>query len=101
MRINVVGRQFEVTDAIRSHAEGKVSKLTRYEDLVQQIDVRVWKESDSREDYAAEVVVDVRAHGDFVSKAEGHDLYNTIDDAVIKADRQLHDHREKLKEQNR
>jgi len=101
MRINVVGRQLEVTDAIRAHAEERVSKLTRYKDLVQQIDVRVWKESDTREDYAAEIVVDVRAHGDFVAKSEGHDLYNTIDDAVTKADRQLHDHREKLKELNR
>ncbi|MCA9303209.1 MAG: ribosome-associated translation inhibitor RaiA [Phycisphaerales bacterium] len=101
MRINVVGRQFEVTDAIRAHAEEKAHKLTRYDDLVQQIDIRVWKESDTREDYAAEIVVDVRSHGDFVSKAEGHDLYNTIDDAVTKADRQLHDHREKLKELNR
>lgn len=101
MRINVVGRQFEVTDAIRAHAEDKASKLTRYDDLVQQIDIRVWKESETREDYAAEIVVDVRSHGDFVSKAEGHDLYNTIDDAVNKADRQLHDHREKLKELNR
>jgi len=101
MRINVVGLQFEVTDAIRAHAEEKASKLTRYNDLVQQIDIRVWKENDAREDYAAEIVVDVRSHGDFVSKAEGHDLYNTIDDAINKADRQLHDHREKLKELNR
>ncbi|MBL4591654.1 MAG: ribosome-associated translation inhibitor RaiA [Phycisphaerales bacterium] len=97
MRINVIGRQFEVTDAIRQHAEGKLSKITRYEDLVQQIDVRVWKENESREDFGAEIVVDVRSHEDFVSKASGHDLYAVIDDAINKAERQLYDHREKLK----
>ncbi len=101
MRINVVGRKFEVTDAIRAHAEGKVSKLTRYEDLVQQIDVRVWKENDAREIFSSEIVVDVRSHEDFVAKAEGPDLYAVIDDAVLKADRQLYDHREKLKGLNR
>jgi putative sigma-54 modulation protein len=101
MRINVVGRQFEVTDAIREHAEEKASKLTRYEDLVQQIDIRVWKENDAREIFSSEIVVDVRAHEDFVAKSDGHDLYTVIDEAVVKADRQLHDHRERLKGINR
>ncbi len=101
MRINVIGKQFEVTDAIREHAEEKLGKITRYDDLVQQIDLRVWRENESREDYGTEVVVDVRSHSDFVSKANGHDLYSVIDDAINKAERQLHDHREKLKELNR
>ena len=101
MRINVVGRQFEITDAIRAHAEKKAEKLTRFEDLVQQIDFRMWQENSSKEEFSVELVVDVRAHADFVATSEGHDLYNTIDDVVGKGVRQLNDHREKLKLGNR
>ena len=97
MRTNVVGRQFEITEPIRLHAEKKAQKLDTYKSIVQQIDFRIWKESPSKEEYAVELTVDVERHEDFIAKAEGHDVYDVIDDAVTKADRQLHDHREKLK----
>ena len=97
MRTNVVGRQFEITDPIRQHAETKSEKLATYSDFVQQIDFRIWKENDSVEDYTVELTVDVERHDDFIAKANGPDLYSVIDEAIAKADRQLHDHREKLK----
>jgi len=97
MRINIIGRQFEITEPIRLHAEKKAEKLSTYKGFVQQMDFRVWKESPSKEEYAVELTVDVERHEDFIAKAEGHDVYDVIDDAVTKADRQLHDHREKLK----
>ncbi len=97
MRINIIGRQFEITDPIRLHAEKKAEKLDTYKGFVQQMDFRVWKESPSKEQYAVELTVDVERHEDFIAKAEGPDVYSVIDEAVTKADRQLHDHREKLK----
>lgn len=97
MRINVVGRQFEITDPIRIHAETKAAKLETYSAILQQIDILIWKENDSIEDYTVEISVDVERHEEFVAKANGPDLYSTIDDVVAKVDRQLHDHREKLK----
>ncbi len=97
MRINVVGRQFEITDPIRLHAEKKAEKLSSYSGFVQQIDFLVWKESPSKEQYAVELVVDVERRDDFIAKSEGSDVYDVIDEVVAKADRQLHDHREKLK----
>ena len=39
MRIDVVGRHIQVTDAIREYAESKTSRLPRYFDGVQQINV--------------------------------------------------------------
>ncbi len=97
MRTNVVGRKFEITDPIRQHAETKATKLETYKDFLQQIDFIIWKENDSIEDYTVEITVAVERHEEFVAKTNGPDLYNTIDDAVAKVDRQLHDHREKLK----
>jgi len=87
----------EVTDAIRQHAEKKAKKLDKFEDLIQQIDIKFWKENTSQELYTVEIVVDVINHTDFIAKADGHDLYLVIDDAIGKVIRQLNDHREKLK----
>lgn len=101
MRLNVVGLHLEVTEPIREHAEKKAKKLDKFADLVQQIDIKFWKENSAHENYTVEVVVDVEHHPDFVAKAEGHDLYIVIEDAIAKAHRQLHDHREKLKLEHR
>jgi len=98
MRTNIVGlHNIEVTDPIRNHAESKVKKLDKYRDLVQQIDIKFWKENTAKESFTVELVVDVINHGDFIAKADGHDLYLVIDDAIGKVGRQLNDHREKLK----
>ena len=97
MRTNVVARHMEVTDPIREHAENKAKKLDKFDDLIQQIDIKFWKENSAQENFSVEIVVDVINHADFIAKAEGHDLYLAIDDAIAKATRQLNDHREKLK----
>ncbi len=98
MRINVVGLHgIEVTDAIRNHAESKTKKLDKFNDFIQQIDIKFWKENTAKESYSVEIAVDVINHPDFLAKADGHDLYLVIDDAIAKAVRQLNDHREKLK----
>ena len=102
MRTNVVGlHHIEVTDAIRSHAESKVQKLDKFTDIVQQIDIKFWKENTSKESFSVEIAVDIINHQDFIAKAEGHDLYLVIDVAIGKVGRQLNDHREKLKVERR
>jgi ribosomal subunit interface protein len=102
MRTNVIGlHSIEVTDAIRNHAESKVKKLDKYTDLVQQIDIKFWKENSAKESFSVEIAVDVTNHTDFLAKAEGHDLYLVIDEAVSKVGRQLNDHREKSKVEHR
>ena len=98
MRTDVVGRNFQITDAIRTHAEAKADKLPRYFDGVQQITFRI-----SRQDhhhttsFDVELVVDVEKHEDFVSHAQGEDVYAAIDQVVAKSSRQLTDFKEKLK----
>jgi putative sigma-54 modulation protein len=96
MRIDVVGRQFEITDAIREYVESKAEKLVRFFDGTQLITATV-STPDHDHIYRVELVVDVEKHEDFVSHAEGEDLYVTIDKAVSKSQRQLTDFKEKLK----
>lgn len=98
MRIDVVGRHFEVSDAIRAHAESKGSKLTRYFDKTQLITFTVEKESSV--EYKVECIVDVEGHNDFVATARGEDVYGVIEESVHKATRQLTDHKERLKQEH-
>lgn len=98
MRINVVGRHFEVTDAIRTYAEQKASKLTKYFDGLQQIDLQISRASQHHgAEYEVELVLDVEKHSDFVSHAKTSDPYEAIDLVVEKGERQLRDFKEKLK----
>lgn len=100
MRIEVIGKHMTVTDAIRSFCEQKAGKLLKFFDGgVQMITVRV-EESQHKttKSFRAEVTVDVVGHDDFVANDEGPDMYACIDHAVEKAARQLHDHKEKLRD---
>lgn len=98
MRIDVIGRNFEVTEAIKQYAESKASKLTKYFDGVQAITVAVRKVGSNHvADYEAELVIDVEHHDDFVSHAKAQDPYAAIDLVAEKGERQLRDFKEKLK----
>ena len=96
MRIDVVGRQFKITDAIREHVVAKGEKLLKFFDRTQLITCTISK-PDHGHVYRAEFVVDVERHEDFISHAEGDDLYAAIDKAVARSQRQLTDFKEKLK----
>lgn len=95
MRIDVVGKHMDVTDAIREYAETKMEKLLKFFDGTQHISV-VIDETKHRE-FAVEVVVDVVKHEDLIAHAKGDDLYAAIDLAADKAERQIRDYKEKLR----
>lgn len=101
MRINVVGRHINITDGIRQHAEQKSAKLSKYDDVVLELDYTVGQESPAKELYWAELLVSVRNHPEIVAKSEGHDIYVLIDEVIAKAGRQLHDFKEKVKLEKR
>lgn len=101
MDTNVVGRHMDITDAIRRHAEQKVSKLDKYADLIISNEFTVGKVAEGKELFWAELLVSVRSHPEIVAKAQGHDVYVLIDEAIAKAGRQLHDFKEKIKLEKR
>lgn len=98
MRIDVVGRNIEITPAIREYATTKLEKLVKFFDGIQQITLTVSKEhAHQTGEFKAEVVLDVEKHNDFIAQAIGADLYATIDLASEKGARQLKDFKERLK----
>jgi len=99
MRIEVVGRDIEVSEAIRTYAETKTSKLPRYYDRLQQVTVTLSKRNHTHStEFTAELVLDVEKHDDFVAHATARDVYAAIDLAMEKGERQLRDFKEMLKQ---
>ena len=102
MRIDVVGRHFTLTDAIREHASKKALKLERYSDQIQNVTVTIdGQDHHHSGEYGVELVVDVPRHDDFIAKAQDQDVYQAIDQVVQKGTRQLADFKDKLKTENR
>lgn len=101
MQTTVVGRHMDVTDPIRQHAEQKIAKLDKYKDMIVHCDFTLAREVAGKEIYLAELLVSVRHHPEIVAKAEGHDIYVLIDEAIAKAGRQLHDFKEKSRLEHR
>lgn len=102
MRIDVIGRNLDITDAIRDRAESKAAKLHRYSDQIQQITVRVEKlDTQQHGQFGVEIIVDVERRDDFIASEKSQDVYQAIDTAVDRAARQLRDYNEKLKLGNR
>lgn len=100
MRIEVSGKHLELTPAIQQYADAKCQKLPRYYDGVQEIFVTLEKHA-KHEEYQVEIRADVEKHEDFVVKVVAGDLYEGIDLAVDKMERQLTDFKEKLKNSKR
>lgn len=98
MRINVIGRNLEVTAAMKEHAETKAAKLPKFYDGVQAVTVTLAKNDHHHKGlFDVELVIDVEKHDDFVVHSKLEDLYAAIDDAVHKGSRQLSEFKERLK----
>jgi len=87
LRLTVTGKHVDITDAIKDHAEEKASKLPRYYNSINQVEVIV----DGSEH--GQTCVEVIARGEhsnlFVASETGPDAYQCIDMAVHKLERQL------------
>ncbi|HYF16209.1 MAG TPA: ribosome-associated translation inhibitor RaiA [Phycisphaerales bacterium] len=99
MRIDVVGRNMDLTDAIRQYATAKAGKLDKYlGDKLQMITVRIEPTAPNhKQEYNVELVLDVEDHADFVSHATGADPYAALDLVVEKGERQLREYKDQLK----
>jgi putative sigma-54 modulation protein len=85
----LIGRDIDITDAMRSYAEDKLSKLDRFSDQI--VDARVVMSYDERVGGApAKVEVQLNVPNGMVRAEErGLDTYAAIDQVVDKLERQL------------
>jgi len=93
LKVNVVGRHFEVTSSVRDYATSKAEKLERFYERIG--DVRVTLSSEGQ-DMTAEIVASATKGVQMVGEARGETIYAAVDLAMDKVERQITRHKEKL-----
>ncbi|HEX8915472.1 MAG TPA: ribosome-associated translation inhibitor RaiA [Humisphaera sp.] len=92
MVITVTGRHVEITPALKTFAEEKANKLTKYYDLIQQIEVII---DAQKAGTTVEMIVNAEHNNEFIATVSDGDAYANIDGCVQKLERQLTEHKKK------
>ncbi len=92
MIVTVSARHMDVTEAMKSYAEEKASKLLKYYDRIQEIEVIFDAQKDGT---SVEVIVNAEHNDVFIARMGNGDAYAQLDQCVDKLERQLSDHKKK------
>ena len=97
MIVMVSSRHMDVTPAMKTYAEQKAGKLTKYYDRISEIEVvfDAGKEKTSREKVRVEMIVNAEHRNMFIAHHEEGDAYACVDGCIDKLERQLSDHKDK------
>ena len=98
MHIKITGRHMEVTDAMRTYVEKKISRLIKYYNRISEMEVVVDGEGLN---HVVEIIVKADGHQRFVVKQTGEDAYGCVDTAMDKIERQMTRHKEKSRDRKR
>ena len=93
MKVEVIGRHFEITPSVQDYAIAKTAKLDRLFDRLGDVRVTL---SSLGQDLRAEIKVLATKGVHNVSEARGETIYAAIDLAIDKVERQVTRHKEKL-----
>ena len=94
MIVTVASRHMEVTPALRTYAEQKASKLLKYYDRIQEIEVVLDAGKDTTK---VEMIVNAEHKNMFIAHHDQGDAYACIDGCVDKLERQLSEHKKKFR----
>lgn len=94
MEISVTGRHFEITETMSQFAREKVSHLQRLYDRIEAIQVVVEHHSTR---FHTEIVARTDHKSTFVAQVEAEGFNESVDLAIDKMERQLREHKEKLR----
>ena len=94
MIVTVASRHMEVTPPLKSYAEQKANKLTKYYDRIQEIEVVI---DNANDQVRVEMIVNAEHNSMFVAHHDEGDAYACIDGCVDKLERQLSEHKKKFR----
>jgi len=83
----ITGKHIEITEAVRRYAEEKTSKLPKYYDSINQVEVII--DGSQGGNTSVEIIARAEHSKVFVGTERGEDAYRCIDMAVHKLERQL------------
>jgi putative sigma-54 modulation protein len=84
----------DVSPALKTYAEQKANKLVKYYDRIQEIEVTFDAAKDRTN---VEMIVNAEHRNMFVAHHDEGDAYACIDACVDKLERQLSDHKKKIR----
>jgi putative sigma-54 modulation protein len=87
-------RHTDVGEALKTYAQQKVTKLTKYYDRIQEIEVVF---DGAKGSIQVEVIVNAEHRNMFIAKHEGDDAYACVDGCIDKLERQLTDYKKKVR----
>ncbi len=98
MKINIRGQKLEITEGIRDHVEGKLSKLEKYFDKPDEVEINVLAKIKG-----IEQIIEVTIPGRFMLRAEeSHaDLYAAVDLVIDKLETQIKKNKSRLRDKHR
>lgn len=94
MNIVVKARHMDATDALRQYAESKVSKLPRFYNHIQSIEVTLDMEANQP---TVEIVATARRRNTFVATHRDEDMYACVDQCLDKIAEQIRRHKDKVR----
>ncbi len=95
MNITVNARHMEVSDSVRGYVETKVSKLPRFYDNIQTIEVILDKEAERS---VVEIVAHAKKKHTFVASHHDENMYACLDMCLDKITQQLRRHKDRVRD---
>lgn len=96
MLFTITGKHVEISEAITEHAREKTSKLPRYYNSINRVEVILDKSPG--DNMSVEIIASAEHSNIFIATEIGDDAYKCIDLAVRKLERQIK--RKKTKQRN-
>ena len=97
MNLSIVGKQLELTDAIKAHVESGKDSLTKYNlDIISTRVVLSADEKNGKKGFSAEFAINLAHMNTVVIKQKDKDLYAAIDLAIERAKKVLRRHHDKI-----
>ena len=91
MIVTVASRHMDVSPALKAYAEQKASKLVKYFNRIQEVEV-VFETVKDR--VSVEMIVNAEKTGQFIARHDEGDAYAGVDGCYDKLERQLHEHKD-------
>ncbi len=99
MNVSVVGKQFDLTDAIKDHISSAISSLEKFNlDIISTRVIVTGDEKNGKKGFSVEFVIILPNKNSVIIKQKDKDVYAAIDLASDRAQKVLRRHSDKIKE---
>lgn len=98
MNISIAGRQFELTDTIKSHIEAAIETLEKYNlDIISVRTVVSGGEKNGKKGFSVEFSINLPNKNTIIIKQKDKDVYAAVDLAIERAKKVLRRHSDKIR----